>query len=282
MNIAFTFKNFEASDHLKKYARRRMEKMGRFFGKASGLEVGVVLTVDKFRHRCEVTIAGEGLHLSASEQSSDMYAAIDVAAAKVLRQLRKYKTRVIDRKVRAEMQYEIRNLQRQIGTTTVFVTHDQEEALTMSDQIILLHDGQIEQQGDPFTIYSQPASVFASDFLGKANLLSGVLACEDGVWCVCSENVRIPVNHVGGREGDTVKTAVRGEYFEFCTPEMEGANPFHLEKKIFTGLSWKLIGTLGTQPLDISALGTHAGTLSEGDDLFVRIRPENVVYYNNN
>ena len=188
----------------------------------------------------------------------------------------------LDRKVRAEMQYEIRNLQRQIGTTTVFVTHDQEEALTMSDQIILLHDGQIEQQGDPFTIYSQPASVFASDFLGKANLLSGVLACEDGVWCVCSENVRIPVNHVGGREGDPVKTAVRGEYFEFCTPETEGANPFHLEKKIFTGLSWKLIGTLGTQPLDISALGTHAGTLSEGDDLFVRIRPENVVYYNNN
>ena len=101
MNIAFTFKNFEASDHLKKYARRRMEKMGRFFGKASGLEVGVVLTVDKFRHRCEVTIAGEGLHLSASEQSSDMYAAIDVAAAKVARQLRKYKTRVLDKKVRA-------------------------------------------------------------------------------------------------------------------------------------------------------------------------------------
>lgn len=188
----------------------------------------------------------------------------------------------LDRKVRAEMQYEIRNLQRKIGTTTVFVTHDQEEALTMSDQIILLHDGQIEQQGDPFTIYSQPASVFASDFLGKANLLSGTLACEDGVWYVCSENVRIPVNHVGGREGDTVKAAVRGEYFEFCSPETEGANPFHLEKKIFTGLSWKLIGTLGAQPLDISALGTHAGTLSEGDDLFVRIRPENVVYYNNN
>lgn len=83
MNIAFTFKNFEASDHLKKYARRRMEKMGRFFGKASGLEVGVVLTVDKFRHRCEVTIAGEGLHLSASEQSSDMYAAIDLVVDKV-------------------------------------------------------------------------------------------------------------------------------------------------------------------------------------------------------
>ena len=89
MNIAFTFKNFEASDHLKKYARRRMEKMGRFFGKASGLEVGVVLTVDKFRHRCEVTIAGEGLHLSASEQSSDMYAAIDLCNDRIGQQLRK-------------------------------------------------------------------------------------------------------------------------------------------------------------------------------------------------
>ena len=188
----------------------------------------------------------------------------------------------LDRKIRGEMQYEIRNIQQAVGITTIFVTHDQEEALTMSDKIILMNRGHIEQEGDPWSIYRRPQSEFASDFLGKANLLSGVLACEDGVWCVCSENVRIPVNHVGGREGDTVKTAVRGEYFEFCTPETEGANPFHLEKKIFTGLSWKLIGTLGTQPLDISALGTHAGTLSEGDDLFVRIRPENVVYYNNN
>ncbi|MDR2851016.1 MAG: HPF/RaiA family ribosome-associated protein [Desulfovibrio sp.] len=51
MNISFVFKNFEASDHLKKYARRRMEKLGRFFCKSSGLDAGVVLTVDKFRHR---------------------------------------------------------------------------------------------------------------------------------------------------------------------------------------------------------------------------------------
>ena len=70
MNISFAFKNFEASEHLKKYARRRMEKLGRFFGKASGLDVAVVLTVDKFRHRCEVTVTGEGLHINATEQTS--------------------------------------------------------------------------------------------------------------------------------------------------------------------------------------------------------------------
>ena len=187
----------------------------------------------------------------------------------------------LDRKVRAEMQYEIRSLQRKIGTTTVFVTHDQEEALTMSDQIILLHGGDIEQQGDPYTIYSQPASVFASDFLGKANLISGVLANEDGRWYIAGDGFRIPVNYVGGAEGDPVRAAVRGEYFEFCSAEDEGANPYHLQNKIFTGLAWRLIGTLGGQSVDISTLGNYANTLSEDSDLFVRIRPENVVYYNN-
>ena len=74
--------------------------------------------------------------------------------------------------------------------------------------------------------------------------------------------------------------AVRGEYFEFCGADAEGANPFHLQKKIFTGLSWKLIGLLGSQPVDISALGLSADHLEEGTTVYVRIRPENVVYYN--
>ena len=94
MNISFAFKNFEASDHLKKYARRRMEKLGRFFGKSSGLEVSVVLTVDKFRHRCEVTVVGEGLHINATEQTSDMYAAIDGLIDKLSRQLNKHKDKL--------------------------------------------------------------------------------------------------------------------------------------------------------------------------------------------
>lgn len=186
----------------------------------------------------------------------------------------------LDRKVRAEMQYEIRNIQREIGTTTVFVTHDQEEALTMSDQIILMNKGCIEQEGDPYSIYSRPVSEFASDFLGKANLISGTLCCDQGKWYLVDGDIRMALNHCGGQEGDQIKASVRGEYFEFCSPEDEGANPFHLQKKIFTGLSWKLIGTLGTQPVDISALGISADHLEEGAHVYVRIRPENVVYYN--
>lgn len=94
MNISFAFKNFEASEHLKKYARRRMEKLGRFFGKSAGLEVAVVLTVDKFRHRCEVTVTGEGLHINATEQTSDMYAAIDLVTDKVEAQIKRQVSRV--------------------------------------------------------------------------------------------------------------------------------------------------------------------------------------------
>ena len=123
MNIAFTFKNFEASDHLKKYARRRMEKMGRFFGKASGLEVGVVLTVDKFRHRCEVTIAGEGLHLSASEQSSDMYAAIDLVVDKVEAQIKKHVSRV------KEQRRQARNASVDVFTYNLEADPDEEPAV---------------------------------------------------------------------------------------------------------------------------------------------------------
>ena len=150
----------------------------------------------------------------------------------------------------------------------------------MSDQIILLNRGNIEQQGDPWSLYSHPATVFASDFLGKANLISGKLACEGGKWYVTDGEIRLPVDHVGGQEGDSVRMAVRGEYFEFCDPEAEGANPFLLEKKVFTGLSWKLIGRLGSQPLDISVLGASADQLSEGSSVSVRIRPEDAVYYN--
>ena len=186
----------------------------------------------------------------------------------------------LDRKVRAEMQYEIRNIQRQIGTTTIFVTHDQEEALTMSDKIILMNKGHIEQEGDPYTIYSRPATEFASDFLGKANLITGTLTCEGGRWYLVDHGIRIALDYCGGKEGDKVKAAVRGEYFAFCSSDTEGANLFHLQKKIFTGLSWKLIGLLGEQPIDISALGISADHLEEGADAYVRIRPENVVYYN--
>jgi putative sigma-54 modulation protein len=90
MHIAFTFKNFDPSEHLKKYARRRFEKLGRFFGKASGLDVQVGLSVDKFRHKCDVQVGGEGLQLAAAEQTEDMYSSIDLVLDKLESQIKKH------------------------------------------------------------------------------------------------------------------------------------------------------------------------------------------------
>ena len=89
MNIDFTFKNFDPSEHLKKYARRRFEKVGRFLGKSPALTMQVVLTVDKFRQIVEVQLSGEGLNINATDQSSDMYASIDLVTDKIESQVRK-------------------------------------------------------------------------------------------------------------------------------------------------------------------------------------------------
>lgn len=101
MNVTFAFKNFDASDHLKKYARRRMEKLGRFFGKGADLECDVVMTVDKYRNRCEVNVAGEGVHINATETAQDMYAAIDLVTDKVESQIKRKISRVKEQRRKA-------------------------------------------------------------------------------------------------------------------------------------------------------------------------------------
>ncbi len=89
----------------------------------------------------------------------------------------------LDAKLRAEMRDEIRALQRKLGLTMVYVTHDQVEAMSMADQVILLRDGRIEQIGDPATLYEKPASVFAARFLGTPpmNVLEASALTAQGV-----------------------------------------------------------------------------------------------------
>ena len=123
MNVSFTFKNFEPSEHLKKYARRRMEKLGRFFGKAAGLDVNVILSVDKFRQRCEVNVTGEGLHINASETAQDMYAAIDLVTDKVESQIKRKVSRVKEQRRKA------RNADIDVFSFNLDVDADDEEAL---------------------------------------------------------------------------------------------------------------------------------------------------------
>ena len=107
----------------------------------------------------------------------------------------------LDKKLRDQMQLEIKRIHRELGTTIVYVTHDQEEAMTMSDRICLMNGGRIEQLGTPDDLYFRPSSLFVADFLGESNLLPGrVMSASPGGLDVALAGAGPTVRAVG--EGD--------------------------------------------------------------------------------
>jgi len=118
----------------------------------------------------------------------------------------------LDRKLREEMQVELRDLQRRVGITTVFVTHDQEEALALSDKVVVMNHGDIRQVGTPREIYGSPRDRFVADFIGTSNLLAArVIGSEaDMLLCELAEGcaVRVPA---AAADGPTVYLSVRPE-----------------------------------------------------------------------
>ena len=98
MNISLTFKNFEPSDHLRHYATRRFEKLGRFVHNAENVEMTVVLNVDKFRHKADVQFISDAVKVSAEEESSDMYATVDKVLDKLGTQLKKHSERMKEKR----------------------------------------------------------------------------------------------------------------------------------------------------------------------------------------
>ncbi len=185
----------------------------------------------------------------------------------------------LDRKMRMEMQYEIRSIQQKVGITTVFVTHDQEEALTMSDKIILMNHGRIEQESDPWTLYNFPSSIFASDFLGKANILDATLVQENDDWWLQGRGWKFPVNYRGGQSGDSVKAAVRGEHFIIDKELVAGHCRFRIDKKVFMGSICKLVGHLGEDPVELASMNLDAETFTVGETLSVLPSRATTLYF---
>ncbi|MDW3217425.1 MAG: ABC transporter ATP-binding protein [Acidimicrobiales bacterium] len=123
----------------------------------------------------------------------------------------------LDLKLRQEMQRELKTLQREVGITFVFVTHDQEEALTMSDRIGVMNEGKLLQVGSPEEIYERPANRFVADFIGQTNLLDGTV---EAAGTVCLANgTRVPVDTGATAVGTTVAISLRPERAEIHPPE---------------------------------------------------------------
>jgi putative spermidine/putrescine transport system ATP-binding protein len=143
----------------------------------------------------------------------------------------------LDAKIRVQLRAEIRAIQRQLGITTIYVTHDQEEALSISDRIVVMHNGKIEQVGSPFEIYNFPQTSFVATFVGTLNTaqaevvdpVSGLLRM-DGIHLQAVERLE------DNRKGDQVTIAIRPERFNFASQE-EKANLLDctIENIIFLG-----------------------------------------------
>ena len=104
----------------------------------------------------------------------------------------------LDAQLRHEMKTEIRTLQQQLGITTIFVTHDQDEALSVADRVVLMRNGRIEQQGAPDDLFGRPASRFAAEFMGVTNLLPGELAGVGRFRLAGGEEVRVDPTGISG------------------------------------------------------------------------------------
>jgi putative spermidine/putrescine transport system ATP-binding protein len=129
----------------------------------------------------------------------------------------------LDAKIRVVLRKEIRTIQRQLGITTVYVTHDQEEALSLSDRVVVMSEGRIEQIGAPADIYNFPATPFVASFVGTLNLIAAkVVDGSSGRLSVDGQEIRSAKPVTEGREGSTVTIAVRPESVELG--EGGGAN----------------------------------------------------------
>ncbi|WP_124974528.1 ABC transporter ATP-binding protein [Ligilactobacillus salitolerans] len=142
----------------------------------------------------------------------------------------------LDHKLRLDMQYDLRELQRNLGITFIFVTHDQEEALAMSDEIIILNDGQIVQSGSPVDIYDEPINHYVADFIGASNIVPATMIKDElvefaGKQFECVDG--------GMRPNEAVEVVLRPEDLELTTYE-HGKLQVQVDAQLFRGVHYEI------------------------------------------
>lgn len=182
----------------------------------------------------------------------------------------------LDLKLRKQMQIELKRIQSEVGITFLFVTHDQEEAMSMSDRLAVMSQGRIEQIGTPTEVYDHPETEFVASFLGASNLLPGtlvergetisVIRLEDG------EVVRVLTKALGDIAGNKVKIGVRPEKFHIMTgnetiPETWNVIEAMVGVSVYLGVSRQyMMESKNKRPLSVYAqnAGQHDGDIAEG------------------
>lgn len=190
----------------------------------------------------------------------------------------------LDRQLREEMQLELKLLQSRVGITFIFVTHDQHEALSMSDRIAIMREGRIEQLADADTIYANPASAYVAGFIGQQNFFDATVradgSAETAVGVITSTNANPAI-----AQGDRIVAAVRPEFVELqSAPSTGGSTDNHLNGTVLStshlGETVQFLIELGNGVTVQSRLPTPtAPKLREGDTAMVSFSPDSVQFF---
>ena len=159
----------------------------------------------------------------------------------------------LDLKLRKEMQHELKRIQQEVGITFIYVTHDQEEALTMSDKIVVMKDGEIQQIGTPTDIYNEPKNVFVANFIGESNIIDGVMTKD---YEVVFEDKKFECVDSGFEENEKVDVVIRPEDIDIVAKE-QGKLKGIVKSVLFKGVHYETIvetraGTSITVKMNVS------------------------------
>ena len=185
----------------------------------------------------------------------------------------------LDLKMRKEMQLELKAMHDELGITFIYVTHDQEEALTMSDKIVVMSEGTIQQIGTPEDIYNEPATVFVADFIGDSNIFNGIMTGKlkarfCGAEFDCVDDFK---------EGTHITAVVRPEDVIFTEPA-EGTIRGTVTSVIFKGIHYEITVESGkneivVQTVHSSKVGDHVGMRVEPDNIHIMIAEDNTNFF---
>ena len=171
----------------------------------------------------------------------------------------------LDLKLRQNMQYELKEMQRALGITFIFVTHDQEEAMTMSDRVVVMNDGIIQQLGSPEDIYNEPVNPFVANFIGETNIVRGTYIKENLIEFL---GVELPIQGYKFNDGEKVDVVIRPEDWDVI-PVENAKLVGTVTSRIFKGVHYEICAMFGEKEIVIHAYETP----NVGDKIGLKVDP---------
>lgn len=174
----------------------------------------------------------------------------------------------LDLKMRKDMQLELKEMHRKLGITFIYVTHDQEEALTMSDTVMVMSDGVIQQIGSPTDIYNEPKNAFVADFIGDSNIYNGVMTGEKKVKILGKEFTCLddfPIH-------DRVDVVIRPEDIKLSTTQKEDSFEGFIDSKVFKGIFFQYSIMVGKEEVIVKSTKDFA----EKSNIFLTLIPDSM------